>query len=184
MLSDIVARQDQILWVRNPWLVVAWRHPTVSNIHHPSCCYVGLKMKKGLFPRALIIGRSHSGNSFNQSQSFVKSVTFDESLFMSMWARLGRFLEIYGPKFLDFQWKSDFRWKSSDYETRLIWPSTQMWPDLSCDKLLRNRLPLVRQLQTVTTSSSYNNKRPLFVNRPWYIFLHRARVNFLEIFRP
>jgi hypothetical protein len=37
-----------------------------------------------------------------------------------MWARLGRFLEIYGPKFWDFQWKSDFRWKSSDYETRLL----------------------------------------------------------------
>jgi hypothetical protein len=37
-----------------------------------------------------------------------------------MWARLGRFLEIYGPKFLDFQRKSDFHWKSSDYETRLI----------------------------------------------------------------
>jgi hypothetical protein len=64
-------------------------------------------------------GRSHSQNSFNQSQSFDESVTFDESLFMSMWARLGRFLEIYGPKFLDFQRKSDFHWKSSDYETRL-----------------------------------------------------------------
>jgi hypothetical protein len=38
---------------------------------------------------------------------------------MSMWARLGRFLEIYGLKFWDFQWKSDFHWKSSDYETRL-----------------------------------------------------------------
>jgi hypothetical protein len=45
------------------------------------------------------IGRSHSQNSFNQSQSFIESVTFDESLFMSKWARLGRFLEIYGPKF-------------------------------------------------------------------------------------
>jgi hypothetical protein len=39
-------------------------------------------------------------------------VTFDESLFMSMWARLGRFLEIYGPKFWDFQWKSDFQQKT------------------------------------------------------------------------
>jgi hypothetical protein len=38
---------------------------------------------------------------------------------MSMWARLGRFLEIYGPKFLDFCWKTDFGWKSSDYETGL-----------------------------------------------------------------
>jgi hypothetical protein len=45
------------------------------------------------------IGRSHSQNSFNESHSFVESVTFDKSLFMSMWARLGRFLEIYGPKF-------------------------------------------------------------------------------------
>jgi hypothetical protein len=25
-------------------------------------------------------------------------VTFNESLFMSMWAKLGRFLEIYGAK--------------------------------------------------------------------------------------
>jgi hypothetical protein len=39
---------------------------------------------------------------------------------MSIWARLGRFLEIYGPKFWDFQWKSDFHWKSSDYETQLL----------------------------------------------------------------
>jgi hypothetical protein len=39
---------------------------------------------------------------------------------MSMGARLGRFLEIYGPKFWDFQWKSDFGWKSSDYETQLM----------------------------------------------------------------
>jgi hypothetical protein len=31
---------------------------------------------------------------------------------MSMWARLGMFLEIYGPKFWDFQRKSDFQWKS------------------------------------------------------------------------
>jgi hypothetical protein len=54
--------------------------------------------------------QSHSRNSFNQSQSFVKSMTFDKSLFMSMWARLGRFLEIYGPKFWDFQRKSDFHW--------------------------------------------------------------------------
>jgi hypothetical protein len=34
-----------------------------------------------------------------ESHSFVESVTFDKSLFMSMWARLGRFLEIYRPKF-------------------------------------------------------------------------------------
>jgi hypothetical protein len=53
-------------------------------------------------------------------RSFVESVTFDESLFMSMWARMGRFLEIYGPKFWDFQWKSDFCWKSSDHRTRLM----------------------------------------------------------------
>jgi hypothetical protein len=46
-------------------------------------------------------------------------VTFNKSLFMSMWARLSRFLEIYGPKFWDFQWKSDFGWKSSYYETQL-----------------------------------------------------------------
>jgi hypothetical protein len=37
--------------------------------------------------------------TFVESQTFDKRVTFDESLFMSMWARLGRFLEIYGPKF-------------------------------------------------------------------------------------
>jgi hypothetical protein len=45
------------------------------------------------------IGRSYSPNSFDESHSFVESVTFDKSLFVSMWARLGRFLEIYGPKF-------------------------------------------------------------------------------------
>jgi hypothetical protein len=33
------------------------------------------------------LGRSYSWNSF------------DERLFMSIWAKLGRFLEIYGPKF-------------------------------------------------------------------------------------
>jgi hypothetical protein len=37
--------------------------------------------------------------SFNESHSFVESATFDKSHFMSMWARLGRFLEIHGPKF-------------------------------------------------------------------------------------
>jgi hypothetical protein len=63
---------------------------------------------------------SHSLNSFNQSKSFDESMTYDESLFMSMWARLGRFLEIYGPKFLDFPRKTDFGWKSSDYETGLF----------------------------------------------------------------
>jgi hypothetical protein len=39
---------------------------------------------------------------------------------MSMWARLGRFLEIYGPTFLDFRRKTDFGWKSSNYETGLL----------------------------------------------------------------
>jgi hypothetical protein len=39
---------------------------------------------------------------------------------MSMWARLGRFLEIYGPKFLDFRQKTDFGWKSSDYKSGLL----------------------------------------------------------------
>jgi hypothetical protein len=74
---------------------------------------------------------SHSQNSFDKSQSLVESVTFDkrlksliesrtfdkrvtfdESLFMSIWARLGRFLEIYSPKFWDFQQKRDFGWKT------------------------------------------------------------------------
>jgi hypothetical protein len=46
---------------------------------------------------------------------------------MSMWARLGRFLEIYGPKFLDFCRKTDFGWKSSDYETGLLIPGANLF---------------------------------------------------------
>jgi hypothetical protein len=48
--------------------------------------------KLAVFFIKLAIAWSFSQNSFNESHSFVESVTLSTKVYMSMWARLGRFL--------------------------------------------------------------------------------------------
>jgi hypothetical protein len=101
-------------------------------------------------------------------------VTFDESLFMSMWARLGRFLEIYCPKFLDFQRKSDFHWKSSDYETQL--------KILILDSMANNFLKIVNpfKLSRSIVSCDKHISNVFIVSVTWCVLMpsYFASINF------